>query len=112
MVGGTICVFAQILMDTTKLLPGRVMVILVCTGVFLGSVGLYKPLIDFAGAGAFVPLTGFGYNLWKGMVEAVNKDGFIGLFRGGFTSASVGTSAALIISYIASLFFSPKFPKQ
>ena len=112
MVGGTICVFAQILMDTTKLLPGRVMVILVCTGVFLGSVGLYKPLIDFAGAGAFVPLTGFGYNLWKGMVEAVNKDGFIGLFRGGFTSASVGTSAALIISYIASLFFFFFFPKQ
>lgn len=110
--GGTICALAQILMDTTKLLPGRVMVILVITGVLLGSIGIYKPFIEFAGAGAFVPLTGFGYNLWLGIKDAVNSDGFIGLFRGGFKMAAVGTSAALIFSYIASLIFSPKMPKN
>lgn len=109
--GGIICVLAQILMDTTKLLPGRVMVILVMTGAILGSIGLYKPFMDFAGAGAFVPLTGFGYNLWLGIKESVDNDGFIGLFRGGFKMAAVGTSAALIFSYIASLIFSPKMPK-
>lgn len=79
-VGGIICVLAQILMDKTKLLPGRIMVILVCTGVVLGALGIYKPLLEFAQCGASVPLTGFGYNLWKGITEAVDKDGFIGLF--------------------------------
>lgn len=111
-IGGIICVIAQILMDTTKLLPGRVMVILVCSGAILGAVGLYEPLIDFAGAGASVPLSGFGYNLWKGVKESIDSDGFIGLFRGGFKMAAVGTSAALIISYIASLIFSPKMPNS
>lgn len=112
LVGGIICILAQILMDTTKLLPGRVMVCLVCTGVILGSIGFYEPLINFAGAGASVPLTGFGYNLWKGIKESIESDGFIGLFRGGFKMAAVGTSAALIFSYIASLLFSPKMPPQ
>lgn len=111
-IGGGICVLAQILMDTTKLMPGRVMVILVCTGVLLGALGLYKPFLEFAGAGAAVPLTGFGYNLWKGIKEAVDSDGFIGLFRGGFKMAAVGTSAALIFSYFASLVFKPKMPKN
>ncbi|MCM1083145.1 MAG: stage V sporulation protein AE [Clostridium sp.] len=111
-IGGIICILAQILMDTTKLMPGRVMVILVCTGAILGSVGIYKPFLEFAGAGASVPLTGFGYNLWKGIKEAVDTDGFIGLFRGGFTMAAVGTSAALILSYFASLIFQPKMPKN
>lgn len=111
-IGGGICVLSQILMDTTKLMPGRVMVLLVCSGVVLGAVGLYKPFLDFAGAGASVPLTGFGYNLWKGTKEAIDSDGFIGLFRGGFKMAAVGTSAALIISYFASLVFSPKMPKN
>ena len=110
--GGIICLLAQLLMDQTKLLPGRVMVILVCTGVVLGAIGIYKPFLDFAGAGASVPLTGFGYNLWKGIKEAVDSDGFIGLFRGGFKMAATGTSAALIFSYIASLFFSPKMTKN
>ena len=86
-IGGIICVLSQILMDTTKLMPGRVMVILVCTGVILGAVGIYEPFMKFAGAGAFVPLTGFGYNLWKGIKDAVNEDGFLGLFRGGFKMA-------------------------
>ena len=88
------------------------MVILVCTGVILGAVGIYEPFMKFAGAGAFVPLTGFGYNLWKGIKDAVNEDGFLGLFRGGFKMAAVGTSAALIFSYFASLIFSPKMPKN
>ena len=109
--GGIICVLAQILMDTTKLMPGRIMVILVCTGAILGAVGLYEPFLEFAGGGASVPLTGFGYNLWKGIKEAVNEDGFIGLFRGGFKMAAVGTSSALIFSYIASLIFQPKMTK-
>ena len=111
-IGGGICVLSQILMDTTKLMPGRVMVILVCTGAILGALSIYKPFLDFAGAGAFVPLTGFGYNLWKGVKEAVDSDGFLGLFRGGFKMAAVGTSAALIFSYIASLIFAPKMPKN
>lgn len=111
-VGGLICVAAQILMDTTKLLPGRVMVILVITGVVLGAVGLYEPFIEKVGAGATVPLTGFGYNLWRGVKEAVDTDGFLGLFRGGFSMAAVGTSSALIFSYIASLVFSPKMPNN
>ena len=111
-IGGIICVLAQILMDNTKLMPGRVMVILVCSGVLLGAICLYEPLIDFAGAGASVPLTGFGYNIWKGMKETIDESGMLGLYKGGFTAAAVGSSAALIFSYIASLFFSPKMTKN
>jgi stage V sporulation protein AE len=110
-IGGIICALAQILMDNTKLLPGRIMVILVCTGVVLGALGIYEPFLEFAGCGASVPLSGFGYNLWKGIKEAVDNDGFIGLFRGGFKMAAVGTSAALIFSYLASLIFKPKMTK-
>ena len=111
-IGGIICVLAQILMDNTKLMPGRVMVTLVCTGVILGAIGLYEPFFEFAGAGASIPLTGFGYNIWKGMKEAIDPYGLLGLFKGGFTAAAVGTSAALIFSYIASLIFTPKMPKN
>lgn len=110
-VGGIICVLAQILMEKTKLMPGRIMVILVCTGAILGAIGLYEPFLEWAGCGASVPLTGFGYNLWKGIQDAVDQYGFIGLFRGGFTMAAVGTSAALILAYIASLLFQPKMVK-
>lgn len=110
-IGGVICVLAQILMDKTKLLPGRIMVLLVCLGVILGAIGLYEPFLEFAGCGASVPLTGFGYNLWKGVKEAVDKDGFLGLFRGGFKMAATGTSAALILSYLFSLVFKPKMVK-
>ena len=112
LIGGIICVLSQILMDTTKLMPGRVMVILVCTGAILGALGLYEPFLEFAQAGASVPLTGFGYNLWKGIKEAVDEYGFVGLFRGGFKMAAVGTSAALIFSYLASLIFKPKMTKN
>ncbi len=108
LVGGAICAVVQILLDKTKLLPGRVMVILVCAGAFLGAVGIYEPFAKWAGAGAGVPLTGFGNVLFKGVKEAVDKEGFIGIFKGGFTSSSVGISAALILSYIASWFFGPK----
>ena len=107
-VGGLICALVQILLDKTKLMPGRVMVLLVCTGSILGALGIYQPLIDFAGAGASVPLLGFGNTLWKGLKEAIDKDGFIGLFTGGFTPCAAGVAAALIFSYLASWVFKPK----
>ena len=107
-VGGLICAFVQILLDKTKLMPGRVMVLLVCTGSVLGAIGIYQPLIDFAGAGASVPLLGFGNTLWKGLKEAIDTEGFIGLFTGGFTACAVGVSAALIFSYLARWIFKPK----
>lgn len=110
-VGGLICALVQILMEKTKLLPGRIMVLLVCGGAILGAVGVYEPFQKFAGAGASVPLLGFGNVLWKGMKEAVDKEGFLGIFMGGFTASAVGISAALIFSYLASLIFEPKMKK-
>lgn len=107
-VGGLICALVQILLDKTKLMPGRIMVLLVCSGAVLGAIGIYQPLIDFAGAGASVPLLGFGNTLWKGMKKSIDKDGFLGLFSGGFTACAVGVSAALIFSYIASWIAKPK----
>lgn len=111
-VGGIICVLTQILMEKTRLMPGRIMVILVTTGTVLGAIGLYEPLVQFAGAGASVPLTGFGNVLWKGMKMAVNNSGFLGLFKGGFTACAVGVSAALVFGYIASWIFEPKMKKK
>lgn len=108
LVGGFICILVQILMDNTKLLPGRIMVILVCTGAVLGAVGLYEPFAEWAGAGATVPLLGFGNVLFQGMKEAIDKEGMIGLFKGGFTACAVGVSSALIFGYLASLIFKPK----
>ena len=107
-VGGLICALVQILLDKTKLMPGRVMVLLVCSGAVLSAIGIYQPFVEFAGAGASVPLLGFGNVLWKGMKEAIDKNGIIGLFMGGFTACAVGVSAALIFSWIASLIFRPK----
>ena len=98
-VGGIICILVQILMDNTKLQPGRIMVILVVSGAVLGALGIYEKIADFAGCGATVPLSGFGFSLWKGMKEAIDQHGVLGLFEGGFTAAAVGTSAALIFSY-------------
>lgn len=106
--GGLICALVQILLDKTKLLPGRVMVLLVTGGVFLSALGIYEPISEFAGAGATVPLLGFGQVLWKGMKKAIDQDGFLGLFTGGFTACATGVSAALIFSYLASLIFKPK----
>lgn len=110
-VGGLICMLVQIFLDHTKLMPGRVLVLLVIAGVILGAVGIYEPLQQWAGCGATVPLSGFGYNLSKGVMEAVNDEGFIGLFKGGFKAAAAGTSAALVFSYLASLIFKPKMKK-
>ena len=111
MVGGIICALVQILMEKTKMMPGRIMVLLVCSGVVLGALGIYAPFSEWAGAGASVPLLGFGNVLWKGMKEAIDKDGFLGLFRGGFTACAAGVSAALIFSYIASWVFKYKMKK-
>ena len=111
-VGGIICILTQILMEKTRLMPGRIMVILVTTGTVLGAIGLYEPLVQFAGAGASVPLTGFGNVLWKGMKMAVDNSGFLGLFKGGFTACAVGVSAALVFGYIASWIFEPKMKKK
>lgn len=107
-VGGLICALVQILLDRTKLMPGRVMVMLVCLGALLSAVGIYQPFIDFAGAGASVPLLGFGHTLWTGVKEAIDSDGLLGLFKGGFQSCAIGVCAALIFSYIASWFARPK----
>lgn len=110
-VGGVICALIQILLDRTKMMPGRVMVLLVCSGAVLGFFNIYEPFTKFAGAGASVPLLGFGNVLWKGVKEAIAKEGFIGVFMGGFTASAVGISAALIFGYLASLIFEPKMKK-
>lgn len=111
LIGGAICALVQILLDRTKLMPGRVMVLLVCTGAVLGFLNIYEPFTKFAGAGASVPLLGFGNTLWKGVKEAVDKEGLIGTFLGGFKASAVGISAALIFGYLASLVFEPKMKK-
>ena len=110
-VGGLICALAQILMEKTKMLPGRIMVLIVCLGAVLGAVGIYEPFMEYAGAGASVPLLGFGNVLWKGVKEAVDANGFLGLFMGGFKASAVGISAALIFGYLASWIFEPKMRK-
>ena len=110
-VGGLICALVQILMEKTKLLPGRIMVLLVCLGALLSFLGIFEPLQEYAGAGASVPLLGFGNVLMKGVKEAVDQAGFIGIFQGGFKAGAVGTSAALVFGYIASLIFNPKMKK-
>ena len=110
-IGGIICALVQILMEKTKLMPGRIMVILVCSGVVLGAIGFYEPFSKWAGAGANVPLLGFGNVLWKGMKQAIDEEGALGLFKGGFTACAVGVSAALIFSYIASLLTKPKMKR-
>ena len=110
-IGGIICALVQILMEKTKLMPGRIMVLLVCTGAVLGFLNVYQPFQDYAGAGASVPLLGFGNVLWKGVKEAIDKEGFLGVFMGGFKASAVGISAALIFGYIASILFNPKMKK-
>mgnify|MGYP002616508060 CR=1 FL=1 len=111
-VGGLICALVQILMEKTKMLPGRIMVLLVCLGTLLGAIQVYEPFVEFAGAGASVPLLGFGNVLWKGVREAVDANGFLGLFQGGFKACAVGVSAALIFGYLASVLFEPKMKKK
>ena len=110
--GGIICIIGQILLDKTKLTPARVLVIFVTVGAILGGLGIYKYLIDFAGAGATVPLTGFGANLAKGTLEAVKEQGLLGAFTGGVKAAAGGIAAAIFFGYIASLIAKPKIKKQ
>ena len=110
-VGGIICALAQILMEKTKMLPGRIMVLFVCLGAVLGAIGVYQPFSEWAGAGANVPLLGFGNVLWTGIKEAIDEEGFIGIFKGGFTASAVGISSALVFSYLASLICDSKMKK-
>ena len=107
-IGGALCVIGQILIDKTKLTPARILVSYVVAGVFLGAIGLYPKLVDFAGAGATVPLTGFGNTLAKGVREAVIKDGFMGIFTGGLAAAAAGICAAVFFGLLAGLIFKPK----
>ena len=108
LVGGVLCAIGQLLIDKTKLTPARILVLYVVSGVILGAVGLYEYLVDFAGAGATVPLTGFGYNLAKGVRESVAEEGFLGIFTGGFRAAAGGVTAAMIFGALAALLAKPK----
>ena len=111
-VGGLICIVGQILIDKTKLTPARILVIFVTTGAVLGGLGWYEKLVEFAGAGATVPLTGFGNTLAKGAIEDVTKFGLVGAFTGGIKAAAGGIAAAVFFGYIASLISKPKMKKQ
>ncbi|MFR2534788.1 MAG: stage V sporulation protein AE [Clostridia bacterium] len=112
LVGGAICIIGQILIDKTKLTPARILVVFVTTGAILGGLGIYKYLIDFAGCGATVPLTGFGANLAKGAIEEVQNSGFLGAFIGGVKASAGGIAAAIFFGYLASLISKPKMKKQ
>ena len=107
-VGGILCVIGQILIDKTKLTPARILVSYVVAGVILGGIGLYEPIVEFAGAGATVPLTGFGHALAKGVREAIDKEGFLGILTGGLKATAGGITAAVISGLIMSLIFRPK----
>ena len=108
LVGGIICLISQILIDKTKLTPAKILVSYVVLGVILGGLGIYKPFLEFAGAGASVPLTGFGYNLAKGVREAVDEQGFLGIFTGGLKACAGGIAAAVLCGLLVSIFFRPK----
>ena len=108
LVGGFFCLIGQVLIDKTKLTPARILVCYVVVGVFLGAIGVYKPIVEFAGAGATVPLTGFGNTLAKGVKEAVDRDGFLGIFSGGLTASAGGIAAAIFAGLLASLIFKAK----
>ena len=107
-IGGCLCAIAQILIDKTKLTPAKILVSYVVCGVLLGALGIYKPLVDFAGAGATVPISGFGYTLAKGVTEAVDEKGFIGILIGGLRASSAGIAATIISGLIASVLFKRK----
>lgn len=107
-VGGALCVIAQILIDKTKLTPARILVFYVVAGVILTGIGVYQPLVDFAGCGATVPLTGFGYSLAKGVEKAVGERGLVGALTGGLTATSAGISAAMVFAWLAAVLFKGK----
>ena len=108
LIGGLFCLVGQILIDKTRLTPARILVSYVVIGVFLGAIGIYKPLVEFAGAGASVPLTGFGYTLAKGVKEAVQQDGFLGIFSGGLKACAGGITIAIFAGLLVSLIFKPR----
>ena len=108
LVGGALCIIGQLLIDKTKLTPARILVAYVVIGVLLGAVGVYQKLVDFAGAGASVPLTGFGNLLAKGVKEGVQEDGFLGIFTGGLSATAGGIGAAVLFGWLAGLIFKPK----
>ncbi len=108
LLGGAFCAVGQILIDKTKLTPARILTSYVVFGVLLGALGIYGPLAEWGGAGATVPLTGFGYTLAKGVREAVESDGALGILRGGITAAAAGIAAAIFFGYLAALLFKPK----
>ena len=108
LVGGLFCLIGQVLIDKTKLTPARILVSYVVIGVLLGAIGIYMPIVEFAGAGATVPLTGFGYNLAKGVKEAIQEDGFLGIFTGGLKACAGGITAAVVAGLLASLLFKAK----
>lgn len=108
LVGGLLCAIGQVLIDYTKLTPARILVAYVVAGVILGGIGLYEPLVEFAGAGATVPLTGFGYLLSKGVKEAVAEKGLLGAMTGGLTAAAAGITAAVVFGFLVALIFKPK----
>lgn len=108
LIGGMICALAQVLLDRTRLMPGRVMVLLVVSGCILGFAGVYEPFARWAGAGASVPLLGFGNTLWKGVKEGIEKEGLLGIFKGGLTASSAGICGALVFGYLSSMVFQPK----
>lgn len=107
-VGGSICVIGQILIDKTKMMSGRILVLFVCVGCILGGLGIYKPIEEFAGAGATVPLTGFGYNLAKGVMKEVDSAGFLGVFTGGLKASAGGITAAVVFAFLTALVCNPK----
>ena len=107
-IGGLLCLIAQVLIDKTKLTPARILTSYVVAGVFFGGVGLYEPLVEYAGAGATVPLSGFGYTLAKGVKEAVNEKGFLGILMGGLRTTAGGITAAIFVGLLASLLFKRK----
>ncbi len=106
-VGGMICVVGQLLLSLTRLTPARILVIFVTGGVLLGAIGVYQPLVDYAGAGATVPLTGFGNTLAQGVMEAVRQKGAIGILTGGITASAAGIAAAVVFGYLAAVIFNP-----
>lgn len=107
-VGGLICVIGQVLLDRTKLTNGKIMVLFLISGAILQAIGVYGPLVDFAGAGATVPISGFGYALAKGAMEAVASDGILGAFSGGLTATASGITIAIVFGYLAALIANPK----
>ena len=111
-VGGLICVIAQILVDKTKLTMPKILVSFVVAGCILSAIGIYQRLVDFGGAGATVPLLGFGHILAKGVINEINETGFMGVFTGAFKAMAGGVAAAVVFSYVASLIFNPKEPKN